>query len=129
MVGLNGVNLPDAIMRAAGSFAAMLQSAGVGVSLGGGAEFAGAWSWLIILLAITLVAPNSLDLLRRYRPALLYKPDFPPDPGFALPARIAWRIEGIVWRSTPVWAAATGLILAAGVLALPQVSEFLYYQF
>jgi D-alanyl-lipoteichoic acid acyltransferase DltB (MBOAT superfamily) len=94
--------------------------------------FAAAWGdlamlygWIAVLLAIGLVPPNVLEILRPWQPAV------------TMPAVVAsGRLD--VWHGlsprltfslSPVWAFATAAIMAIGVLSLNGVSEFLYWQF
>jgi hypothetical protein len=73
--------------------------------------------FLAVLLAIALRAPNTLQLLSRYDPALGAPR---PDPKNRL---------SLLWSPSPAWAAGTAVIAAAGILSLGQLSEFLYWQF
>jgi D-alanyl-lipoteichoic acid acyltransferase DltB (MBOAT superfamily) len=113
MAGLNGVSLPDAIARAVGG-AERLATVGVGVTLGGGGAFVAVWSWIAALALLAFLAPNPQQLLADRRPAL--------DLDLVAPSR--WR-----WRPSPAWAYAMAGVFALGILALTQVSEFLYFQF
>jgi len=38
-------------------------------------------------------------------------------------------VQALTWRPSVGWALTTGVMIAAGVLALPHVTEFLYFQF
>jgi alginate O-acetyltransferase complex protein AlgI len=129
MAGLNGVTLPEAIALRTATIAELLSTLGVQFTPGGGAVFLGAWSWIVVLAAIAFFAPNSLDLMRRYRPALHYR--F----GGERPAGMSWLYKpvdafaALRWRPSIAWACFTSVLTAGGVLALPQVSDFLYFQF
>jgi alginate O-acetyltransferase complex protein AlgI len=79
-----------------------------------------AWGpvWIIALLAITWLMPNTQEVLRRYRPTL--------DQFFTKKTTSAVRLQ---WRPTIAWALA---ISALAILALSSgnpISEFLYFQF
>lgn len=69
----------------------------------------------VLLLGIAWLAPNTQQLTG-YR-----GPDNAPDPspGHVTPA----------WRLSPRWAVAVGCLLAASLMSLTKVSEFLYFQF
>jgi D-alanyl-lipoteichoic acid acyltransferase DltB (MBOAT superfamily) len=115
MAGLNGVSLPNAIGARIGGGREVLEGWGVDFALGGGSAFVYAWLWIAGLFALAVLAPNSQQIVGRFRAAL----DFDP--------RDAAR--RFAWRPSPRWAVAMGMIAATGTLALSQVSEFLYFQF
>ena len=75
---------------------------------------------ILALLPIVWLLPNSQELMRRYRPALLHS-------GFSFtrPAFLA----RLVWRPSLGWAVATAAIAAFGVISLSRYSEFIYFQF
>jgi D-alanyl-lipoteichoic acid acyltransferase DltB (MBOAT superfamily) len=115
MAGLNGVSLPNAIGARIGGARGVLEGWGIDFALGGGSAFVYAWLWIAGLFAVAVLAPNSQQIVGRFRAAL----DFDP--------RDAAR--RFAWRPSPRWAVAMGMIAATGTLALSQVSEFLYFQF
>ncbi len=114
MAGLNGVALPAAIAHRAGALASSLQAAGVEFSTGGGGDFLKTWGWIAVLIAITFLLPNTQEIMRRYKPVLGY---------------VSLAVRRLEWRPTPVWACGIAALLAVGVLSLPEVSVFLYFQF
>jgi len=126
MAGLNGIDLPNAIM--AGLPAPLhdaLAGLGIGTYLGGGSDFVFTWLWLALLLPVVVAAPNTMQIMRRYRPTVnrfLNPENYAVQP-FATP------MGQIVWRPGPAWAWLTALTAAAGILALSSISEFLYFQF
>lgn len=65
-------------------------------------------------LLITLMAPNSQEILARYRPALINRP-----------IRHQW----IGWRPTWAWGAVTGCGLVVALIMMTGDSPFLYFQF
>jgi alginate O-acetyltransferase complex protein AlgI len=73
---------------------------------------------LLALFAIVWFAPNSMEMTWKFRPAL------PPGKDTALgdPGRFAW-------RPTPAQAIAYGLLSIVAVLALSNLSPFIYFQF
>ncbi|MDP6352273.1 MAG: MBOAT family protein [Alphaproteobacteria bacterium] len=109
MAGLNGVSVPVAAIYVLGPLGPWLREAGLGFVPGGGAEFAATWVWIVVLLVVALTAPNSQQLV-----------------GLDERARPSARL---LWRPALPWAVGTAAVLAGGILALPQVSEFLYFQF
>lgn len=80
--------------------------------------------WPIILAAalVATLAPNSNEILGRYRPTLTLP---------TLPRRLLGRFERYLqWRPTPAWALISGVVATAGIIAiLGWQSEFLYFQF
>lgn len=115
MAGLNGVSLPSAIAYRTGSLADTLAAVGVTFNFSSGSDFVATWLWIAALFLLATAAPNTQDILRDFKPALNFKP--------------ADQWINIRWSSTGRWAVATALLLAVGTLSLPQVSEFLYFQF
>jgi D-alanyl-lipoteichoic acid acyltransferase DltB (MBOAT superfamily) len=114
MAGDNGAALPAAVAYRAGEWAPMLAAAGLRFEAGGGAAFLSTWAWIVVLAAAAFLLPNTQEMMRRYRPAL--------DMGL-------WSLRRWQWRPTPAWSAYAACLLAIGVLSLPEVSAFLYFQF
>lgn len=114
MAGLNGIALPAGLVLQLGPVGAWLTEHGFSdVSLSG-QQFVLTWGWIVVLLGVVLVCPNSQQILSRYRPAQAASP---------LPAG-RWG-----WRMSRGWAVVSGIVFAVGLFALPRVSEFLYFQF
>jgi len=119
MLGWNGVSLPQAIAVRVGAWRAVIEGLGVDFTPGGGSVFMATWIWIAALSFVSLVLPNTQQLFG------ISGPDRR-DPYQSPPAFRSWTVT---WRHS-VWAsAAGGVLLALGVLALPRVSEFLYFQF
>ena len=83
--------------------------------------------WLAAGLAIVWFAPNSLQIMRRYRPVI------DPDrvaaeamPQGVIGQRLA---RAVVWRPSILWAIASGLMTTAAIFTFSDVSPFLYFQF
>ena len=114
MAGRHGVALPAAVAARMPAVGEWLARHGVDFALGGGARFVQTYAAVAALAAIALAAPNTQQLMARFRP------------GLGAPAAGQTRLE---WRLTPARAWAAGLLAAAGFLSLNRVSEFLYYQF
>jgi D-alanyl-lipoteichoic acid acyltransferase DltB (MBOAT superfamily) len=116
MAGLNGLRLPasiaDPLLRHAGALQRVL---GASDELSAQA-LVQALGWAAALLAIALLAPNTLQLLARHEPALVVGRTS------AVPARIGW-------APTIAWAMAVSVLAVWAVLRLGGKSEFLYWQF
>ena len=69
----------------------------------------------LALFPLALFAPNTQQILADFAPAL----DFHPD----------GRSARLRWAPSRRWACAVIVLLSIGILSLPQVSEFLYFQF
>jgi alginate O-acetyltransferase complex protein AlgI len=122
MAGEHGVALPGMIMAKLGGAGAWLEHAGVASSLGGGAEFAKTWCWVAVAAWLAFLMPNTQEIMRKFRPAL----DFQSRPAAS---HTGWLGRRLQWRPTQGWAAATAVLLLAGLLALNRPSDFLYFQF
>jgi len=117
MLGQHGVSLPAEYFVRLGHAGVWLAAQGVHSAMTSGKALTQEIVFLAILLAIALCAPNTLQLLSRYEPAL-----GSPRPSPNKPA-------GLSWSPSPAWAMGTAVIAAAGILSLGQLSEFLYWQF
>jgi alginate O-acetyltransferase complex protein AlgI len=84
--------------------------------------------WVVAVFAGTLLLPNSLELLRRYHPALEFStmrkeaPEHYPRWMIGKLAR-----EGL--SLTPATATAAAVLGVLGIMSLSQASEFLYWKF
>jgi hypothetical protein len=116
MTGLNGLGLPGPLANIAGGPAMALAEGAVEMQ-----AFATAAAYLLALLAIALLMPNSVQILSAYEP-VLYTPKRPP----VLPAGL-WR--PLLWRPTPAWMALFAAVAAVSIIRLTGKSEFLYWQF
>lgn len=115
MVGLNGITMPDVIAMRLGPLGAWLENQGVRLTAGGGRDFAMTFVWIAALLPIVFLAPNTQQIMQRFKPAL-DQPDTAP-------------LSFLAWRTSPRWALAMALVLGFGLLSLTRPSEFLYFQF
>ncbi|WP_395402226.1 hypothetical protein ACHMW6_29130 [Pseudoduganella sp. UC29_106] len=119
MAGLHGVTLPDAIGARIGGLKQAVEALGVQWTLGGATRFIETWAWVIFAGFIAFRMPNTQEILRGHDPAL----DAHPERG-AAPER-----SRLVWRPSPRWAVAMGVLAVLGVLSLNRPSDFLYFQF
>jgi D-alanyl-lipoteichoic acid acyltransferase DltB (MBOAT superfamily) len=119
MVGLNGISLPQQIMDRLGltDLIAPIVSPTNMLSAG---EFLLGYAWVLALLLIALMLPNSVQVMARYEPVLGSKPQ---------PANQFGFFRGLNWAPTIPWAIAISLLAATSILRLGGPSEFLYWQF
>ncbi|RAU21801.1 membrane-bound O-acyltransferase family protein [Paramagnetospirillum kuznetsovii] len=90
-----------------------------GLSSGSGGVAATSWQGLATvagLLVISLVAPNSQQIMRLCHPGLAKVAD--PE-----------HFGRLAWRPTPLWAVALAVLTVISVFSLWSPTEFLYYQF
>ena len=127
MLGLDGISLPNAIMGRLGTLGSWLAHWGVSGDLGSGTGFVWSVLWLLALFLIATRAPNSLDLMRQFEPALHY---VAPKPS-GVTTRFGWpaRITGLQLKLSMGWAAAMAFFFVLGSMGLNRISEFLYWQF
>lgn len=125
MFGFNGISIPNAIAVRLGGAGEWLQSLGIGVYLGGGNDFVFTYLWIIVLLLIALVMPNTQEFMANFKPAL--------EPHISEPSseiRFAKRwLTRMKWQPSLGWSLTIALLASLGILALTSVSEFLYFQF
>ncbi|PHZ86218.1 MBOAT family O-acyltransferase [Paremcibacter congregatus] len=125
MAGLNGVSLPYGIAAALGGFSSYIQIAGFELVHGGGAKFVFTYLWILALLPIALIMPNTQQIMSRFSPSFNDIEDN--DKTTLLPQNPAYR--RFKFQFNVRWAITLALTLTFGMLALAQVSEFLYFQF
>ncbi|MEM8837119.1 MAG: MBOAT family O-acyltransferase [Pseudomonadota bacterium] len=80
------------------------------------------WAVIACLFAIVFVAPNSIEILRNYRPVTELKAAL----------QNAGKVRRIAWRASPAWGlVAAGLTLVAviQVYRLENMTEFIYFNF
>jgi hypothetical protein len=121
MLGAAGATLPDSIMSRLGPFAALFEALGTGRYLGGGAAFVETWGWITISALIAFGAPNTQQIMSRFKPAFAEEGEKGSDQRqFA---------AAFTWVPSRRNAIVTGGLLALGALALSRPTEFLYFQF
>ncbi|MGB8434934.1 MAG: MBOAT family protein [Burkholderiales bacterium] len=116
MFGFNGFALPGALLARLGDVGPWLAAHGVDFSEGRGLVRGGLIYWMVILLAIAWFAPNTQQIMARFRPALVIPRDLQP-------ARL------LLWRPGAVAAAIAAAVAFAAIVNLHRNSEFLYFQF
>lgn len=125
MAGLNGIALPNALAARLGSLWPALESLGVQTYLGGGTHFILNWLWVLALLPIVVVMPNTQEIMRNFFPGMHLHHAKPENEVHPLPA-----IKNqLIWRPSAPWAVIAGVLAGLGVLAMTSISEFLYFQF
>lgn len=122
MAGLNGIQLPAAILFYFPSLGELSEGFGITFRAGGGEVFLSTWTWILALGLITWGLPNTQQVMRHYQPSATPSQIFRP-----LRDSIMHRL--LVWRPSVAWSAAVAVLFVSGIFALPQVSEFLYFQF
>jgi alginate O-acetyltransferase complex protein AlgI len=115
MAGNNGVSLPNAFATHGGALAHWLSERGVAFSIGGGRSFVMMFTWILALLPIIFLAPNTQQIMRRFRASL-----------DSVESTHDIQIE---WKPQLRWALAMAFVLACGLMSLSRPSEFLYFQF
>lgn len=125
MLGLNGVSLPNAVGIQLGEW----MPAGVALVWSSGKGFIHSIAWIVFLLAVAWLVPNTLEIFRKFRPALDFKS--PPEPSRSADVKGALNSARRLpaWRLSTSWAIGTAVVATIGILALGQPTEFLYWQF
>lgn len=126
MVGMNGVAIPNGIAARLGeNVQTQLKSWGIEFYLGGGMVFVMTYLWVIALMLIAVIAPNTLQLMRHFKPTV---DEYKESEGGAFEPFVKLTSK-IAWKPTVLWACCIALLGGLGILALTSVSEFLYFQF
>lgn len=125
MSGVNGVEIPNAIMSRLGPLQELLLSLGIRSGSAGGNAFVATWLWIIVLGFVALCLPNVQDIFSKAKSSLSDN-QFETNNTFWPMFSVA---KKLVWQDNKRWALWIGFALALGVLTLNQVSEFLYFQF
>lgn len=119
MAGLHGIALPPSAFRHLGPLAGWFHHVGIGLGTIDDTFFK-LLEWILVLGTLAFFAPNSLQILARYEPALGVEQ--------ATAYSIGPKLR-LNWKSSLGWAAAAAVIAVVGVLHTAGVSEFLYWQF
>jgi D-alanyl-lipoteichoic acid acyltransferase DltB (MBOAT superfamily) len=123
MAGLDGISVPMALLNRGGGLATVLHQLGIAGDMSSGAVFAASTVWIVALLLIATLMPNSLELMQRYAPALYFEPSKP------IVSKPAWRMGSMTVSWSAGWAILIGAFFVFGALGLSRPSEFLYWQF
>ncbi len=124
MFGMNGIALPKAL--AASPIGPLLESLGAtwGGSFSGVVPVQSALLWIIGLMPLVWLMPNTQQIMRRYRPVIRGRQSALAAPGGVLALR------ALHWRPTPLWMVFTVTAFVTGAsFILGWNSEFLYFQF
>jgi len=116
MFGFHGFALPSALLAKWGEFGQWLAAQGLDFSEGRGLVRGGLVNWIVILMAISWFAPNTQQIMARFKPALGMPRDLPP-------ARL------LLWRPRVAVAMITAVVAFITIVNLQGYSEFLYFQF
>jgi len=126
MLGFNGASMPVAVLNELGAVKDVLLSLGITPDISSGNYFVFSSLWICGLLFIALFVPNSMEIMRRFEPALYF--DANVDHGHQW-RFLASRRNTFIFSLCNRWAFCMALIFLIGVLGLNRPSEFLYWQF
>lgn len=115
MAGLNGIILPDAWSGLlSGRLTRVMAEHGIGFGpLPIFSELKGTWTWLAALWILAWTAPNTQQIMARFKPALEHvRP-----------------LQWVRWQPTTLWLGVTAGCLLYAMTEMGKVSEFLYFQF
>jgi hypothetical protein len=126
MAGLHGMAVPDVIASRLHGIASVLAHLGVAFTPAPLPALLTLTEWIVLLLAIALIPPNILQIMYEYEPAITMPLPYVQDRRIA-PFRALW--QRVTWRPGTAWALAAAGLSACGILALNQVTAFLYWQF
>ena len=122
MLGSNGVSLPESLSGRIGVLEEWLTEQNItfhGLLNSKVVDWHSGIIWIVILLLMSWYAPNTQEIMCRFRPAInIYQTELSNSWG-------AW----LTWKPTPAWALAGSILALWGILSLTQMSEFLYFRF
>jgi alginate O-acetyltransferase complex protein AlgI len=118
MSGSAGAVVPEALIGRMGAVGEWLVQQGIKPDLSSGSAFIAVW--IVGLMAIALLMPNSLEMSHRFQPALKFR--LAPTAGSA-----TLKIFENSWSKRTAFFVACFLVI--GVSAMNRVTEFLYWQF
>ena len=121
MFGLNGIGLPQALF---GPIASLAARTGGWLHVSNemsATDLVAALGWLLALLAVAWLLPNTLQVLERFSPGLSAARE--------AAFQVGWLRRALRWSPTLAWAAAVGALAAVAVIRLGGPGEFLYWQF
>jgi D-alanyl-lipoteichoic acid acyltransferase DltB (MBOAT superfamily) len=119
MLGLHGIELPQLLVTKLSAIGPLPRL----VSVAGGLsakDFLLPQLWILVLLLIALILPNSIQIMARYEPVLGAK---------ERPANTGLSGLAMNWSPTVLWAVVMSLLAAVAIMRVGGPSEFLYWQF
>ncbi len=125
MAGMHGIVIPSGLEFAVKPVRGILDILGVRFADTSGTTLLMTYGWVMALLAIAFLFPNSQQILARVNPVLEASAR-PANGGIGVAAdrRSWWE-----WRPSPLWALAIGCAAFIALISITRVSEFLYWQF
>jgi alginate O-acetyltransferase complex protein AlgI len=126
MFGFHGIVLPNVIESRLPALGAALAHAGVAFGPGSLPVLLTLYAWMAVLLLIALIPPNILQIMLAWEPAITLPAPYLKDGKLAPFSRL---FTGLEWQPTSGWAIGVAAMSVLGILALSQVTEFLYWQF
>jgi D-alanyl-lipoteichoic acid acyltransferase DltB (MBOAT superfamily) len=120
LLGLNGIALPQALVDQPGALHELLHGLRIVAATAWNVEdFARLAIWIVVLMAIALFCPNTLQILSHHEPALGVKPR-PTTRG----------IERLLeWDASLPWAILVSGLATVAIVSIRGPSAFLYWQF
>lgn len=85
------------------------------------------WIEALVLACMVFWAPNSIEIVRNYRPVIAIKKYLRKADGLS-----SWALDRMSWRPTPGWSMALACVGLAGLIQiyrLEELSEFIYFNF
>ncbi len=125
MMGMNGIAIPNAIAARLGEWNDILMQWGITSYIGGGKTFIMTYLWLFILFIIIVFMPNTAQIMRHFNYSLKEYHDKETETVNTHPF-IKHLLTFSINKRCAFFSA---LIACFGILALTNVSEFLYFQF
>ena len=116
MIGLHGATIPAAVLAQLPSSGSFFQAIGVTTTSAEGGKAMQVWIWILALLLLIFLAPNTQEIMAGFNPVL--EATTPPSTR-----------QRLFWQPNLKWAIAGGAIAFLGVVSITRVSEFLYWQF
>lgn len=126
MIGINGFSLPEGIYIKLDFLNQYLKLLNITVDATSGSQIVYGSLLTISLLFIALVFPNSLDIMKNFKPALGY---LETKKGVVNLLYYNKLKSLIIFKHSKLWAVIVGTSLAIGIMGIQQVSEFIYWQF
>lgn len=125
MSGTSGFSIPNGIAVQLGPIRDTLNAIGITFTLGGGKDFVVTYIWIIFLLFIALVWPNTQQIMDKFEPDFNKMTDNPITTFFSN----NFLMRRVKFKLSFGWAFAMSICVTLGILSLSQVSEFLYFRF